>query len=726
MSKRFRLFQAALGLTAAVFFVMGLQAIEPNTPQTKGGKAQFNKEELAAKEKILETKYRQFEEQLLLLKQRLEKSADKKDQERAAQLAKVLDKSSDFSITTRFAEMVKVLSTQKLSKIGEVNAIMAQSARLAQDLKEILDLIRNTSSSTDKREERLRLEQLVKELEKLIREQKLVNGQIEVGTMNPKEVANNQKQVRSDTQAVAKKLGDLNKKDGKDGKGGEAKDNKADAKGAKGKGTKGEGKDAGKGGEGKKGDGKDGGKGGDPKKGEAKDGKQGAKSGEKKGDAKPGKAGDPKGGDAKSGKAGDPKGGEAKSGGKGGDPKKGDGKDAGQKGGDPKENKQGDAKGEQGSKVKTKEKDGDKGGAKAGDPKGGEKAGGAKAGDPKGGEKKDSAQSKGGQSKQSQGQSKAGKSSQGQGSPKSGGQPKEGDQPPPQGQPKTDGKQPDQGPQDGTADAKKKIQDSADDMRKVIEEITKKNKEQAGKDGDQAVEKLQAALKKLEDLLRQLREEELERLLTELKARCEKMLAMQIQVYNGTKAVARAIEGNGDKKPTRANTQDSIALSDEEKKIVMEASKAIEMLEAEGSAVAFHEVFQQVREDMKHVQRRLGGTDVGKVTQTIEQDIIDTLGEMIKALEKAKQDLDNKKPPQGQPGQPPPQADQKLLDKIAELKMVRAMQIRVNKRTEMYGNEFKGQEVPQDGNLQRELRNLAERQDRIFEVTNKIAKGDNQ
>jgi len=132
MSKRFRLFQAALGLTAAVFFVMGLQAIEPNTPQTKGGKTQLNKEELAAKEKILETKYRQFEEQLLLLKQRLEKSADKKDQERAAQLAKVLDKSSDFSITTRFAEMVKLLSSQKLSKIADVNTIMAASGKLAE------------------------------------------------------------------------------------------------------------------------------------------------------------------------------------------------------------------------------------------------------------------------------------------------------------------------------------------------------------------------------------------------------------------------------------------------------------------------------------------------------------------------------------------------------------------------------------------------------------------
>ena len=65
----------------------------------------------------------------------------------------------------------------------------------------------------------------------------------------------------------------------------------------------------------------------------------------------------------------------------------------------------------------------------------------------------------------------------------------------------------------------------------------------------------------------------------------------------------------------------SLKLSDQEGEIVVEARKAIEVLEAEGSAVAFPEVFQQVRDDMMHVQRRLGVSDVGAVTQTIEQDI---------------------------------------------------------------------------------------------------------
>ena len=51
--------------------------------------------------------------------------------------------------------------------------------------------------------------------------------------------------------------------------------------------------------------------------------------------------------------------------------------------------------------------------------------------------------------------------------------------------------------------------------------------------------------------------------------------------------------------------------------------------------MAFAEVFQQVRKDMMGVKNRLARVDTGKVTVTIENDIIETLKEMIEALKKA-------------------------------------------------------------------------------------------
>src|SRR5262249_37986457 len=115
--------------------------------------------------------------------------------------------------------------------------------------------------------------------------------------------------------------------------------------------------------------------------------------------------------------------------------------------------------------------------------------------------------------------------------------------------------------------------------------------------------------------------------------------------------------------------------------------------------VAFPEVFIGVKADMENVMNRLRKTGlgassvykpdedigVGRVTQSIEQDIIDTLGEMIEALKKQQQQMQDKK--QQKPGQSQKQ-DQKLIDLLAELKMVRSMQIRINNRTKTYANEY--------------------------------------
>src|SRR5439155_6431501 len=143
-------------------------------------------------------------------------------------------------------------------------------------------------------------------------------------------------------------------------------------------------------------------------------------------------------------------------------------------------------------------------------------------------------------------------------------------------------------------------------------------------------------------LLRQLREEELKRLLEALQARCQRMLALQLEVYDGTVRVHQAIAEIPDKKASRAEEQRSLQLSDREQQIVQQAILALQLLESEGSAVAFPEAFSQVREDAGHVARRLGKADVGTITQSTEQEIIAQLKEMLEALEKAKQDLQNK------------------------------------------------------------------------------------
>src|SRR5207248_8143976 len=125
------------------------------------------------------------------------------------------------------------------------------------------------------------------------------------------------------------------------------------------------------------------------------------------------------------------------------------------------------------------------------------------------------------------------------------------------------------------------------------------------------------------------------------------------------------------------------------------------------------------------------------VTQNIEQDIIDSLEEMIKALKKAIKENKNKKP--SKPGQPGKPGDQDLIDLLAELKMIRSMQVRVNKRTEDYHKFYPGHEQAPDPitlkdarqreDLERvldELKDLSERQENIKRITRDIGKGKNK
>src|ERR1700722_7766218 len=98
---------------------------------------------------------------------------------------------------------------------------------------------------------------------------------------------------------------------------------------------------------------------------------------------------------------------------------------------------------------------------------------------------------------------------------------------------------------------------------------------------------------------------------------------------------------------------------------------------------------------------------------------------MIEALKKAKQDNESEpgKAGEGKSGKP---ADPKLLEMVQELKMIRALQKRVNDRTTTYGKRFDGQEQAADPQMVRELRILADRQLRIQEIVVRSANGDNK
>lgn len=471
--------------------------------------------------------FQEFEAQLIRLATRLERSGRPEDRERAANLKKAIALAAEENVDSRFEKLIDILKTSKTLTTSDVDRAIAENHDLAEDLRAILNLLLIDNRDDEIRREKERIANLIKMIEKALRDEKLIRAHTEGDRMEKKPLADLQEKAAGDLGQIAKQMG----------KG------ESDKKGTPTKGSKGGG-----------------------------------------------------------GQPGD----------------------------------------------KTEDKKGKKG---AGDEE-------------------------------------------------------------------DDGKA-----QEGTP-GRKQVQDAKRLEGQAAEDIQKEQKDEASAKQSKAIKELEKARQKLEEILRQLREEEIQRLLARLQARCEEMLAMQVAVYQGTKQVAQTVTEHVDKKPERVDEQKSLQLSDREGDIIKKANQAIELLEAEGSAVAFPEVFYQVRDDMGNVQRRLSKVDVGEVTQVIEQDIIQTLKEMIDALKKQRQDMEARKsqPPSG----PPP--PQKLIELLAELKMIRAMQVRVNNRTVTYARQYVSKDGEQAGDpdIRRELRNLSERQLKIYDVTNNLYRGKNK
>jgi hypothetical protein len=569
------------GLFVVLLLGVALSAADPPSPKPAAPPAATDadlervKQQAAFDQERLRRQFNAFQQSLLTLKQRLEKSSKPEDREKAAVLQQAIDLASKEGVDNQFSKLVATLTANGIT-LQEINGAIGQNQELVKTLREMIAILLTDSQSARNREEQKRLEDLLKQLEKVIRAQKVERSKTESGKVDKDALAKGQRKVTQDTKGLHKDMGKVGEKDAKP-----------------------------KEGEGKPKEGK-----GQPKDGQPKDGK-----------------GQPKDGQPKDGK------------------------------GQPKDGK--------------------------GQPKDGQ----PKQGQPKDGQPKD-------------------------GQPKDG-QPKEGD-----GKPNDPQQQPQQ--PDEAMPGRKQVQEAIENQHNAEKKIEENKKDEASTEQDEAIKKLEEVRKEIERRLRQLREEELERLLANLEARCRRMLQIQIEVYEATKRLHGTIQANEGQKPTRAEDLKAGELSGREGQIVTEANKALQLLEEDGTSVAFPQVLEQVRDDMKGVQVRLFKTDVGAFTHVIEDDIIAQLKEMIEALKKQQQELkDKKNQPPPPNGQPPPQT---LINLLAELKMIRSRQLQINKRTTAYGKQYPGEQAD-DPDIQGELHKLGQQQNKIQKATKDIATG---
>ncbi len=368
--------------------------------------------------------------------------------------------------------------------------------------------------------------------------------------------------------------------------------------------------------------------------------------------------------------------------------------------GDRSEGKPGSQKGQQGDRP-----------ADAKKPPGTPRDNGKPAGDQSGSKPESKSPPSGSPDGDGKGQPSSPPSRQGQGQP--------GQGQPGEGQPgESQSTEPEQQKPNSIRSANERIRAAQQQMDRARAKLQEAKRRGANQDQAAALEQLQQAKAMLERILRQMREEEVKQMLVRLEARFRRMLQLQLEIHEGTKRV--------DSVPADARDHDDEIeagrLSRAEALLVDEADKALLLLREDGSSVAFPEAVEQIRDDMVEVTDRLRQVKVGLLTQEIEQEIIAALEETIVALRKMQKKMESGK---GQSGKPSPggqMAEPPLVDALAELRMIRSLQLRVNRQTERY-RKLLDQAQANPTEVDAAIQRLAERQQRIHQATRDLKLG---
>jgi len=261
-----------------------------------------------------------------------------------------------------------------------------------------------------------------------------------------------------------------------------------------------------------------------------------------------------------------------------------------------------------------------------------------------------------------------------------------------------------------------RLRDAEERMRAARDKLDKDLRQDARHDQGRAIEELEAARAQLEEILRQVREQEVERTLVQLEARIRGMLKAERAVLADVERLA-AVDAPVS---PRERQLGAARLGREQDRIGVEAAKAVALVRDDGSAVAIPQAIEQVRDDATQAAERLAGNDLGRETLAVIGDIVTGLEEMLAAVEKAHLDRDARTTaPAGGGGVA---GEQPLVDALAELKMLRTLQRRVNVRTQRLSRVL--DDAPAEAaEVRVVLRRLAERQLAIEQAARAIVTG---
>jgi hypothetical protein len=242
-------------------------------------------------------------------------------------------------------------------------------------------------------------------------------------------------------------------------------------------------------------------------------------------------------------------------------------------------------------------------------------------------------------------------------------------------------------------------------MASASQSLKKNSPSSAQKDQQQAQEELKKAQAELEKRLEELGEKMRDETIVRLEDIFRDMLTRQQAATAETARLNMERNAQDGGELRRGDRVTLRRLSEEETSLASRAVEALKLLEEDGSSISFPLVVADLKGNLTHVAGLLDRQSTGKETLRRQQEIEQSLVELLEALEVAKKSGGG----EGKPGKG--NCKPCLLPNTAELKLLRALQVRVNRQTKAFDDqrpagdlvELHRTEVERISKLQRDL-----------------------
>ena len=272
-------------------------------------------------------------------------------------------------------------------------------------------------------------------------------------------------------------------------------------------------------------------------------------------------------------------------------------------------------------------------------------------------------------------------------------------------------------PKEGEDSPAASVQKAQEEMNQAAQQLGQNQAGKAGENQEKAQEELEKAKEEVERQLNELRDQAQEEQIAKLAEVFQKMLEKQRGVTGATKTIA---ERRGDAE--RLRRADRIELrkwAKEERSLEEDAKAAEQLLVDDGTSIVFRDVVGYLQTEIANVSEMMERQQTGSLVREAHIEIETTLQELVTSLENTQMGQGQPQPQQPQQGGQPQPQRQSLFPPLAELKLLRLTQQRINRQTTAMEM---GKAQPEVADLLKErFDGAAEMQNKLTNMTRQLA-----